>query len=414
MSIPKEEVIDQSVALLKEGYQFIPSRMKKYNTKIFETRLLGKKAVCISGAEAAEVFYDNERFKREGVAPHRIKESLFGQGGVQGMDGEAHHHRKAMFMSLMTKERLQMLDEITKKQWEIAIDDWEQRDSVILFEEVEKIMCIVACNWAGVPLWAKDLEQRTKDLSAMIDAFGAIGPRHWEGRNARNRAEKWIGYIIRQVRTGKMEAADDSALYQIAWHEDLNGNLLDTKTAAVEVLNILRPIVAVGRFITYGALALHEHPLKKKKLIEDTGNYSRYFVQEVRRFYPFAPFLGAIARKDFTWSGYKFKEGVLVLLDIYGTNHSPELWDYPDVFRPERFESWEKSPFDFIPQGGGEYDFGHRCAGEWITVQLMETSLEYLAKKIDYQVPMQNLEYSMIRMPSIPNSRFIIEGVRKK
>ncbi|WP_337017048.1 cytochrome P450 [Oceanobacillus massiliensis] len=412
-AIPKEEGLDHTIELLKEGYEYIPNRMRQYDTEIFETRLLGKKAICISGEEAAELFYDTELFKRKGVVPGRIEKSLFGEGGVQGLDDAAHRHRKAMFMSLMEPQRLHVLDEITKEQWEIAIDKWKAMDTVALFHEAEEIMCRVACRWAGVPLWAKDLELRTKDLGAMIDAFGAIGPRHWQGRRARTRSEKWIAYIVRQVRTGNLTADEDTALYQIAWHEDLNGNLLDIKTAAVEILNILRPIVAIGRFVTFGAVALYENPEKQDKLIADKEDYSQKFVQEVRRYYPFGPFLGALARKDFNWSGYHFKKGDMVLLDLYGTNHSPKIWEYPDVFWPDRFSEWDGSPFNFIPQGGGDFEMGHRCAGEWITVQVMRTSLKYLAGKIDYDVPAQDLSYSMLRMPTIPKSRFLIENVRR-
>ncbi|WP_176330337.1 cytochrome P450 [Oceanobacillus rekensis] len=409
----KEEGFDHTLALLKEGYEFIPKRMSDSESEIVETRLLGKKAICISGKEAAEIFYNTDRFKRKGVAPGRIKKSLFGEGGVQGMDGEEHRHRKAMFMSLMTQERLKILDEITEMQWEIAIDQWENMDAVVLFEETEKIMCRVACMWAGVPLWAKELELRTLDLSAMIDAFGAVGPRHWEGRRARNRTERWISYIIRQVRTGKMGAEEDTALHQIAWHEDLNGNLLPIKTAAVELINILRPIVAIGRFITFGAVALYEHPEKREQIVTNEADFRKMFIQEVRRYYPFGPFLGAIVREDFTWKDHEFKKGRLVLLDLYGTNHSSEIWEYPDVFWPERFAEWDGSPFNFIPQGGGEYDIGHRCAGEGITVQIMNISLYYLAGKINYDVPMQDLSYRLNRVPTIPKSRFVMKNVRR-
>jgi hypothetical protein len=51
------------------------------------------------------------------------------------------------------------------------------------------------------------------------------------------------------------------------------------------------------------------------------------FVQEVRRFYPFFPFVAAVVKKDFTWKGFEFKEGTLTFLDLYGTNHDPEVWE---------------------------------------------------------------------------------------
>ncbi|OZU89299.1 cytochrome P450 [Virgibacillus indicus] len=412
--IPQEKGIDHTLALLSEGFRFIPNRLRNYDTDIFQTRLLGQKVICISGKEAANVFYDNELFQRKDAAPKRIQKTLFGEGGVQGMDDAAHSHRKELFMSLMTPERLQVLNNLTNEHWEISLDKWQEMDQIILFHEAEELMCRVACRWAGVPLKANELKQRTEDLSAMIDAFGASGPRHLQGRTARRRSEAWIKFVITKVRTGKWSADEDTALYKIAWHEDPNGNLLDLKTAAVELLNILRPIVAIGRYITFGALALHEHPETREKLQSDTDNYSQMFVQEVRRFYPFGPFLGARVRKDFTWNQHDFQKGTLVLLDIYGANHSSELWENPEQFRPERFHDWEGSPFDFIPQGGGDYLKGHRCAGEWITIEAMKTSLSFLVKQIDYEVPDQDLSYSMVRMPTIPKSRFVIRNIRGK
>lgn len=411
--IPQEDGVDSSPSLLSEGYQFIPNRLRKFDSNIFETRLLGKKVICISGEEAAELFYDNERFQRKGAVPKRIFKSLFGVGGVQGLDGAEHDHRKALFMTLMTRERLQVLTELMDNQWEIAINNWEKKDKLELFKATEEIMCRTACQWTGVPLWANELKQRTNDLGALIDSFGAVGPRYWRGRQGRIRSEYWIKKVILQVRTGKLVVAEDTALYAMAWHEDLNGDLLSTKTAAVELINILRPIVAIARYITFGAVALHQFPETRQKLEAGT-DYSHMFVQEIRRYYPFGPFLGAKVRQGFNWNGYEFEKGKLVLLDIYGTNHSPDLWDNPDTFYPERFKGWDGSPFDFIPQGGGEYDIGHRCAGEWLTVEAMKTSLEFLTKHVEYEVPKQDLSYSMARMPTIPKSRFIVRNVRWK
>lgn len=156
---------------------------------------------------------------------------------------------------------------------------------------------------------------------------------------------------------------------------------------------------------------MHDFPETRKKLQSGDATYSRMFVQEVRRYYPFGPFLGAKVRQKFAWGGHQFNKGTLVLLDVYGTNHHPDLWKNPDEFSPERFMEWSGSPFDFIPQGGGDYNMGHRCAGEWVTVEIMQVSLEYLANHMNYKVPEQNLKYSMVRMPTLPKSRFTISDV---
>lgn len=412
--VPKDHTVDNSLALMREGYQFIGNRIKQYQSDLFETRLLGEKVICMSGKEAAKIFYDSERFQRKGAAPKRVQQSLFGVGGVQTMDGEVHIHRKLLFMSLMTPEHQERLAELTMEKLEEASSGWSNAEDVVLFDEAEGILCKVACQWAGVPLKDTEVKDRANDFSAMVDAFGAVGPRHWAGRKARNRVEKWIREVIEDVRSGKLMAEEDSALHAIAFHKNLDGSKLDTQTAAVELINVLRPIVAIATFVTFTALALHEHSEYKDKLCKDDESDLKMFVQEVRRFYPFGPFLGARVKKGFIWNDCKFNEGMLVLLDVYGTNHDSRLWEKPYKFVPDRFKEWEGGLFDLIPQGGGDPFEGHRCAGEGITIEVMKACLDFLINKIRFDVPEQDLSYSMIRMPTLPESGFVMRSIRKK
>jgi fatty-acid peroxygenase len=412
--VPHDKSLDNTIALMQEGYLFIKNRMDKYNSELFVTRLLGQEVICISGEEAAKVFYDSERFQRSGAVPYRIQQSLTGVNAVHTMDGDAHIHRKLLFISLMTPEHQKRLAELVMEQWQASLGKWEVVESVVLFEEAKDILCRVACYWAGVPLQESEVKKRANDFHAMVDAFGAVGPRHWKGRMARNSVEEWIRGVIEDVRSGKQKAEFGSALYAMAHHRDLDDRQLDSQMASVELINVLRPIVAIATFITFTALALHEHPQYKDKLRSGNNNDLEMFVQEVRRYYPFAPFMGARVRKDFVWNQCEFKKGTLVLLDMYGTNHDSRLWENPNEFRPERFKEWKGSLFDFIPQGGGDPAKGHRCPGEGITVEVMKASLEFLVNKIEFDVPDQDLSYSLVKMPSLPESGFIISDIKRK
>ncbi|MFB4261758.1 cytochrome P450 [Shouchella clausii] len=409
--IPKESGIDNSVAVLREGYLYGTNRAQAFQSDLFKTRLLGQEAICIRGEEAAELFYDNEKFKRAGAAPKRVVKTLFGKGGVQALDGEAHHHRKAMFMSLMSKETLKDIRAIASKQWELAAQRWQNQSKVVLYEEAQEVMCRTAFEWAGIPLEEEEVKDKAEWFRAMIEAPAAIGPAHWKGRRNRGKAESWVKELVEDVRTGKRQAAEGKTLHTMSFHRELNGEWMDAQTAAVEIINILRPIVAISIYICFTALAVHQHPQEREKLGSDEEKL-QHFVQEVRRFYPFFPFVPARPIKDFTWNGYPFKKGTLVLLDLYGTNHHPQLWDNPEQFRPDRFATWNKSPFAFIPQGGGDRNTGHRCAGEWITIEIMKESLDFLVNRIDYTVPEQDLRFRFNEMPALPHSQFVMTNVR--
>lgn len=408
--MPKEEGLDHSFAFLKEGYEFILHRRRSFQSNVFETTLLGKKAICLGGKEGAELFYDTDKFVRAGAAPSRLVKTLFGEGGVQTLDGEMHRNRKAMFMSIMTKTQLERLDKILESEWEKASKEWERTDRITLYEESQKILLKAACDWAGVPL--DDEEKRTEQMRSLFESPAAVGPAHWKGRTSRSNAEEWIAGLVEQVRNGNLHATKEGALNVFSEHRDIDGKLLPAKIAAVEVLNILRPIVAISIYMAFAALALHQFPQERERLKKGDGSIRR-FVQEVRRFYPFFPATMAKVKQNFEWKGYLFKQGTMTLLDLYGNNHDPHVWEQPDLFRPDRFLDWKESPFDFIPQGGGDFDMGHRCAGEWVTIQVMEVSVDFLVNRLQYNVPKQDYSYSYSSMPSMPKSEMILANVRK-
>jgi fatty-acid peroxygenase len=101
-----------------------------------------------------------------------------------------------------------------------------------------------------------------------------------------------------------------------------------------------------------------------------------------------------------------------VILDLYGTNHDPRSWEEPGTFRPDRFRDWNGSPFNLIPQGAGDFQNGHRCPGEWITIELLKSAVRLLTTEVSYDVPEQDLSIDLTRMPAEPKSRFVIRNVR--
>jgi fatty-acid peroxygenase len=115
--------------------------------------------------------------------------------------------------------------------------------------------------------------------------------------------------IVDRIRGGVLHPPEQSAAHVISWFRDFDGELLSSRVAAVELLNIIRPTVAVAIYITFVAHALHRYPEQQQNLSRDTDSYSDLFVQEVRRFYPFFPAVAARLRKDFEWKGYHFPTG---------------------------------------------------------------------------------------------------------
>lgn len=411
-ALPRASGFDHTVAFLRDGYGFIGDRARSMGTDVFRTRLLLKRVVCMVGEEAARIFYGGDRFTREGAMPPTTLHLLQDQGSVQLLDGEAHHHRKAMFLSLLGPHAVAKLTDAVVDEFRTALPAWERAGHIVLHDEAQRLLARAACAWCGIPSSGAAADERAVELGAMIEGAGSPGWKAARGLLLRRRSERWARALIEDARAGLAKGSSDTPLHVIARHRDTDGRLLTTEAAAVELLNLLRPTVAVARFLTFAALALHRSPSARARIRHGDEAFLAAFVLEVRRFYPFFPVIGGRVRRPFEWRGVGYPVGTWVLLDLYGTDHDPRSWDDPERFRPERFLEREVSPFELVPQGGGTHLRDHRCPGEWATEDILAGVVRLLVQEVDYTVPPQDLTVGLSRMPALPASGMRLENLR--
>jgi len=395
-AITKLSGYDSTAAFLREGYTFVGSRCRDLETDRFRTRLMLRPVTCLCGVEAAREFYQPGRMSRRGAMPASVLALLQGKGSVQTLDGHAHAERKAMFMNLMTSEALQHARTLFAEEWEAAARTW-QGCEVSLRDGVNGVLTRTAMRWCGINPAGQDVAARNEEFTAMIDCAGSVGPGWLRAKYLRTRAERWARELIRKIREGAPDIG--GATRHLALHRDTGGNRLDDQIAAVELLNILRPIVAVARFIVFAAHALHVHRAFIPEGQHEDQN--RSIGHEVRRLYPFFPVIGGRVLNPFDWRGAEFERGEWLVLDLFGTNRDASVWTSPATFRPERHLAQEAPAYGLVPQGGGDFQTGHRCPGEWLTVELLTEAVAQL-RALDWDAPDQNLRVSLRDIPPWP------------
>jgi fatty-acid peroxygenase len=268
-----------------------------------------------------------------------------------------------------------------------------------------------------VPVTDEEVPALARDLTTLVDGFATGAPRHWRARRVRQRREAWLAGIVEEVRSGQRTARPDSALAVVSAHRDADGELLEPRVAAVELINVIRPTVAICWFVAFAAHALHRWPANRERLRSGDDAFAAAFTHEVRRYYPFAPFIGGRAPRAVEWDGERVPAGSMVLLDLFGQNHDPDLFPEPFAFRPARFldatghSVREIGPWELVPQGAGDPRTGHRCPGEDITVALLSALVVRLAR-LEYTLPDQDLTISLRRIPARPASGVVLTGVR--
>ncbi len=402
---------DLTLALLREGYALLPNRRRDFGGSDFRLRILGKPAVCVCGPEATRRFYDDALFVRNGALPGPVQRTLTGVGAVHTLDDAPHTQRKGMFMALEDPVAVKGVVDRTVAEWDAAQRRWAERDQIVLFDEAAEVLARGVCAWAGLRVDGADAPKVAADMVAMVDGFGSAGSRHLRARRARWRTERRLQDVVGRIRAGDEDVEAGSMFEHVLGHRDENGEPLSPHLVAVEMLNVVRPAVAIAWFVAFAAHALHRWPESREHLRGHDDAFATAFAHEVRRFYPFAPLMGAVARRDVPWDGEVIESGTMVLLDLFGQNHDERLWDKPYTFLPERFLGTPPGEFDLIPQGGGDTATGHRCPGEDIVVAMLEALVPRLAR-MTYDVPEQDLTIPLETIPTRPRSGVVLSGVR--
>lgn len=395
---------DCSFAFLSDPYRFISRHASTAGCDVFETRLLLRPVMCMVGSEAAALFYDEDRFERRGAAPEPVAATLFGRGGVQQLDGADHRARKGYFLDLLDAQALSALSHGVTARWMAVLQGSDSEAGLPLYATAQHVFAQAVFEWSGATPDAQDLSRRTRQLVSLFDdaARGLIP--HLRARMARIDLENWLGRRIDAQRTGQIELPADCALARIAAWRDADGRPLASQVAAVELLNVLRPVVAVSVYVVLSAHAVLAHPPLATQLRGAPPALLLHFINEVRRYYPFFPALAARVRRSFEWRGMQFVRGCRTLLEIYGTHHDPRVWEQPEQFSPARFANGSPPTFAFLPQGSGDVRRHHRCPGEDTVLALASASLGFLLQHTTFQRNGGDARIDFGRLPALPRA----------
>ena len=404
--IAKDPSPDATLALLRDGYGFVSRRCARLGAEAFRTRLMLRPVLCARGSAAAEAFYTPDRFTRVGAMPAVTMRLLQDRDSVQMLDGPAHRHRKLMFLRMLHEDdQVDRLAALTRAELVAAIPHWTLRQPVELVGAMAEVLTRVAFRWTGIPL--TDPPRAVRDLTAMIRNAGRFGPRAWRALKLRDGHEREMQAVIRDIRSGALCLAEDQPARIVAEHRDPAGDLLSEAAAAVELINLTRPIVAVAWFTGFAALALAAHPDRRVAFRESEDGLDS-FAEEVRRDAPFFPLIGGKAVTGFDWLGERIEPGTWMLLDLYGTTHDPARFPEPDRFDPDRQLSWRQPSRCFIPQGAGDLRETHRCPGERVTVEILKLAIAFLARDVDWRLRRPG-PVPRARFPAIPRGGVVLE-----
>lgn len=384
---------EQAPNLLRQGYLFISNLRKKAglapeSNLPVRTRMMLKPATIVRGSLGVELFYDTDRMKRDGGMPAVIRGPLFGHNAVHTLDGQEHRVRKHQLADVAYDDsQVGTFDVLVKEEIDKIVSGWARAEGTV-YEGAALSFGRAAFRWAGIELSPKEADRRALQMANLVYEFGHPVKGHVSSWINRYKLDKWAEKLIEETRSGERHTEEGTALHAMAHLTGPDGELVDARTAGIDLQNLTRPTVAVSLFASFAAGALVDHPEWIEKIRDGGEPVALAVAQEVRRLYPFVPMLPAVAITDTEIQGCPVRKDERVIIDVYGTNTDPNEWENPSSFSPDRFLSRDdlKSQADyeritaFIPQGGADVYTGHRCPGEKIAVSALTSMVMALCQ----------------------------------
>lgn len=228
---------DQTLALARQGYRWA-ARLRGGREAV-PCRLLGRRAVLVGGPAGVRRFYD-DRLQRHGAFPAAIRLVLFGPGAVHGLDDEAHHARKAIFVGLLDARAVQRLRAVAAEEWQNALDAWAPGERRTVWPLAVDVIGRAVLSWAGVRCSRSEVGHRSRQLAAVVDGFARPVRPYLRAVADRRALDRWAAGLVRDVREGRSAAPEGSPLVVIARATDPSSRLLPARVAGVEFLNVVR------------------------------------------------------------------------------------------------------------------------------------------------------------------------------
>lgn len=120
--------------------------------------------------------------------------------------------------------------------------------------------------------------------------------------------------------------------------------------------------------------------------------YMAQVIQESMRIYPPAWLTDRVSIEDDEINGYYIPKNTMMVAYIHGIHHSPDLWEKPELFLPERFAKENhkaRHSFAYMPFGGGP----RLCIGNNFALMEMQLVLARMIRQFDFStIPGQEIE----------------------
>jgi cytochrome P450 len=331
------------------------------------------------------------------------------------MNGEHHKlHRHLMQPAFHTRQIGQYHDDMAALT-RLMLERWQSLSQIELHAEMKQLTQRITVktlfglddekeiDHIGTLFQQLQASQSRLMYTPLIDVPGM--PYHHTLKLA-GQLESFIRAMIAQKREDA-ESTDVLAALVRAHDED------GTKLTDDELVSHTVTLYAAGHVTTSSALTwviflLHQHPRIHADLLAELDSELHGdapaleslqqlslldgVIKESLRLMPPTPTSMRIAASPCEVGGFALPKGSTIFFSPFMTHRLPELYDEPDRFKPERWATLSRTPYEYLPFAAGP----HRCIGAEFALLEMKVVLAMLLQRY--------------RLAVVPNARIEPKG----
>jgi cytochrome P450 len=321
-------------------------------------------------------------------------------------DGADHTRRRALVRPGLHRRQVASYVEIMARTADEALDavaPGQPFDAYAVFRQAIRRSTMRSLFGERVALHEAEVGENLQPLFDLTDRLQSM-PLHERFRTplwrramaARDRLDHFVHAEIARARN-EQEASASPVLATLVHGRHGADGLSD-----LEVRDQAVSMIAAGYETTSGAMAwtLHAigtHPQVMSDVRDEIRAVSgdqppraeelptlpllNAVVSESLRLYPPATITARHTAEEFDYAGRRVKAGQMLILSPYVTHRSPDVYDRPRDFLPERWlDGARRPPSEYLPFGGG----AHRCIGSTMATTELAVMLARLLARGPY------------------------------
>jgi cytochrome P450 len=323
--------------------------------------------------------------------------------GLVTMNGERHRQQRRMMMPAFHKQAVAHYADLMVCHTDEMLNRWQQADRINLMPELRRLVLhIVSHTLFG-------LDESNERLGDLIVRWSRISSSavHLLVPPLRQRLNRLSAQLERELLTlieRKRHNVGQDILSMLIQTHDEDG----TRLTDAELVGQLAVLFIAGHETTVNALAwmlimLAHKPAMRLELVEGLKGTAPTmeqvynvplldrFIKETMRLLPPAVYTARMVTQPFTLGSHRLAQNSMVILSHFITHRLPEIYDAPEVFRPERWETLDVSPYEYMPFSAGS----RMCIGATFASLEMRIVLAMLLQRVQVR-PLKPVDYQVV------------------